>query len=288
MPAMKLETRLFIADFTHLDCAWFDPLQGLIGESWRVDAELAGELADNGMLCDFGVVKSVLKQALDEQIDHRLLLNAAQAAELHNQSGHSTISLRNAASEEWHYRAPSSSFALLDTPTIDAGHLAATLAAPLRALLPDNITDLNLTLSPAHHQGPYRYCHGLRQHSGNCQRMAHGHRARLDIQVDGERHHQLETDWQQRFDGRYIGSEEHLSISGSRHRYAYQASQGAFELELPQNRSCPIEAEPTVEHITAHMARAIARQLPGRRIECRAFEGIGKGAHSCAELKPKP
>lgn len=279
---MKLETRLFIADFTHLDCAWFDPERGLVGESWRVDAELGGELAGNGMLCDFGIVKSVLKQALDEQIDHRLLLSVDQAARLSTQAGRATISLCNNSGEEWHYQAPPNSFALLDTAAVDAQNLAATLAAPLRKLLPDNIAHLVLTLTPAHHHGPYRYCHGLRQHSGNCQRMAHGHRARLDIRMDGQPHAELEAQWQQRFDGRYIGSEQDLTIHGKRHRYAYRASQGDFELDLPASRSCPIEAEPTVEQITAHMARTIAREHTGHHIECRAFEGIGKGAHSCA------
>ncbi len=282
MPPMKLESRLFIADFTHLDCAWFDPLHGLVGESWRVDAEVGGELADNGMLCDFGIVKSVLKQALDDQIDHRLLLNAEQSRLLETGTDQDTISLRNRAGEHWHYAAPSSSFALIDSPAIDPAQLADALAQPLRKLLPDNIDHLGLSLSPAHHQGPYRYCHGLRQHSGNCQRMAHGHRARLDIQLNGQRHSALEAHWQQQFDGRYIGSEQDLSISGQRHRYAYQASQGRFELDVPAARSCPIEAEPTVEHITAHMARKIAREYPGHRVECRAFEGIGKGAHCCA------
>ena len=282
MPPMNLESRLFIADFTHLDCAWFDPEHGLVGESWRVDAEIGGELADNGMLCDFGIVKSVLKKALDEQIDHRLLLSADQARLLASGSAQDSISLRNSAGQEWHYAAPSCSFALIDSAVIDPAPLARALAEPLRKLLPDNITHLGLSLSPAHHQGPYRYCHGLRQHSGNCQRMAHGHRARLDIQLNGQRHSELEARWQQQFDGRYIGSEQDLSISGQRHRYAYEASQGRFELDLPASRSCPIEAEPTVEHITAHMARSIAREYPGQRVECRAFEGIGKGAHCCA------
>ena len=283
MCRMKCETRLFISDLTHLDCAWFDPQQGLTGETWRVDAELGGELADNGMLCDFGIVKSVLKQALDQDIDHRLLLDSTQAQTLSHEGTQAEIELRNLAGEIWRYRAPEQSFALLELDSLNPRSLQHTLAPLLLRLLPDNIRVLNLTLHSAHENGPYRYCHGLRQHSGNCQRMAHGHRARMEIRLDGQRDEGLEAQWQQRFNGRYIGSAEDLSISGPRHRYAYTGSQGEFELELPEARSCPIDAEPTIEHITAYMAKSIAQQQPNKRVECRAFEGIGKGAISCCE-----
>lgn len=277
---MKLETRLFLTDLTHLDCAWFDPQDGLVGETWRVDVELGGELADNGMLCDFGVVKQVLKQALDQDVDHRLLLTAAQARQLDQQSAQAQIVLHTDDGHRLRYQAPQQAFALLDIDNLQAPDLALHLAQQLRPLLPNNVQHLKLQLTPAHEQGPYRYCHGLRQHGGNCQRMAHGHRARLEIRLDGQRSAALEQQWQQRFDGRYIGSAEDLIRSGDSHCYAYTGSQGRFELELPASRSCVIEAEPTIEHICAHMAGEIAREHSGQSVACRAFEGIGKGAIS--------
>ncbi len=280
---MKLETRLFIADLTHLDCAYFDPDLGLTGETWRVDAELGGELADDGMLCDFGIIKSTLKRALDAQTDHRLLLSAGQAALLQAQGGHRELQLSTRAGERWRYLAPLQSFALLDVPALAPATLATELERQLLTTLPANITSLRLQLSPAHEQGPYRYCHGLRQHEGNCQRMAHGHRARLEISLDGTRVASLEEHWQQRLEGRYIGSAADLrSRPAGRHCFAYSGSQGEFELEMPQQRSYVIDAEPTVESISAHMARQIASEHPGRKVQCRAFEGIGKGAVSCA------
>ncbi|MGJ8670084.1 MAG: 6-pyruvoyl trahydropterin synthase family protein [Oceanococcus sp.] len=277
---MKLETRLFIADLSHLDCAWFDPQHGLVGETWRVDAELGGELDDEGMLCDFGIVKSVLKQALDADFDHRLLLDKQQARLLDQQAEQAHIALRCEDGDEYQYQAPEQSFALVDCRNINTLDLAAALQTQLHALLPDNISELILRLSPAHERGAYRYCHGLRQHAGNCQRMAHGHRAHMQIRVDGERQTSLEQHWQQAFDCRYIGSAEDLSTVGARHRYAYTGSQGQFELELPQQRSRPIDAQPTIEHITAYMSRQIAIDIPNKHIECQAFEGIGKGAIS--------
>ncbi len=283
---MKLETRLFIADLTHLDCAYFDEGQGLTGESWRVDAEVGGELAENGMLCDFGIIKKRLKRALDDGTDHRLLLNAAQARQLDETGEACELQLTSRGGEHWRYRAPRQSFALLDLPELTPESLATALADQLLALLPDNIRQLRLWLSPAHEQGPYRYCHGLRMHQGNCQRMAHGHRAQLQVRLDGQRIEALEADWRQRLGGRYIGAAADLeSSAGGRHRFAYLGSQGAFELELPSARTYVIESEPTVESITAHMARQIASEHRGQQVQCRAFEGIGKGALTdcCAE-----
>lgn len=278
---MSVHTRLFIADLTHLDCAWFDPVAGLLGDTWRVDAEVGGELADDDMLCDFGVIKATLKRALDADIDHRLLLDAEQSRALQAATpGHAHITLHNHAGQDWHYSAPDASFAPLDLPTLSEDTLASVLAPGLLRQLPDNITDLTLRLTPAHSRGPYRYCHGLRRHAGNCQRMAHGHRARLDFRVDGQDRPDIAAAWQARFDRRYLGSEQDLSSSGARHRYRYHASQGDFELELPASRSCPIPAEPTIEQISAYLVRQVANDHPGRAIECRAFEGIGKGAIS--------
>ncbi len=48
---------LFVNRLTHLDASLWCPERGLIGASWRVDAELDGELGEDGMLFDFGEVK---------------------------------------------------------------------------------------------------------------------------------------------------------------------------------------------------------------------------------------
>ncbi len=283
---MHIETRLFIADLTHLDCAWIDPSAGLTGETWRVDAELGGELGEDGMLCDFGEIRSRLKRALDDDIDHRLLLGRAMAATLQEEGGDRQLEIGGPLALR--YRAPEQAFALLDVDDPDPENLAALLSRQMLPRLPDNIRELQLRLTPAHERGHYRYCHGLRLHEGNCQRMAHGHRARMELRVDGQRDEALEHSFQQRLSGRYIGAAADLApASRGCLGFAYRASQGRFELELPQDRVQVLEAEPTVESISAFTVAQLASEMPGRHIECRAFEGIGKGAIShCAPARP--
>jgi hypothetical protein len=43
-----------------------------------------------------------------------------------------------------------------------------------------------------------------------------------------------------------------------------------------------IDTESTVELIAHHLAQTLAKSLPGRQIEVRAFEGIGKGSIATA------
>lgn len=48
---------LFVDRLTQLDVSLWCPRRGLVGASWHVDAELDGELGEDGMLFDFGEVR---------------------------------------------------------------------------------------------------------------------------------------------------------------------------------------------------------------------------------------
>ena len=53
----------------------------LHGHNGRVEIELIGErLDERGMVADFGDIKRVMKQWIDENLDHRMILNRADPA----------------------------------------------------------------------------------------------------------------------------------------------------------------------------------------------------------------
>ena len=129
-------------------------------------------------------------------------------------------------------------------------------------------------------ENSYQYSHGLRKHDGNCQRIAHGHRSFLEIFVDGERSETWENHWFSTWSDIYLGTNRHLlnKLGEDYCEFQYFAPQGNFYLKLPQENCYLIESESTVENIAQHLAETIAKQEPGKHIEVRAYEGIGKGA----------
>ncbi len=132
--------------------------------------------------------------------------------------------------------------------------------------------------------GPfYQYSHGLKKHDGNCQRIAHGHRSRIEIYRNDQRDEALEAVWAERLRDIYIGTRSHLvEVGAGMHHYRYRAPQGEFELKLPAECCYLIDTESTVEQIAAHLAAEIKREHPGDEVLVRAYEGVGKGAIATA------
>ncbi|HWY24644.1 MAG TPA: 6-carboxytetrahydropterin synthase [Nevskia sp.] len=273
-------TRLFVEQLTVIDCAYLDARRGLVGESWIVDIELDGDLDDQSMLLDFGEVKKRLKRALDGSADHTLIVPARHPG-LSLQRSTSRIGLEfqteHGAIE---HHAPPQALTLLDAGQVDSAALAAYLRPILAREVPPNVAEVRLNLRHERIEGPYyHYTHGLKKHAGYCQRIAHGHRSRIELRLDGARDGALESAWAQRWRDIYLGTREDLAgRANGRLRFAYTANEGAFELELPEARCDLLEGDTTVERIAEHLAAHSAAQRPGRRVEVRAYEGVMKGA----------
>ncbi|RJS93361.1 6-carboxytetrahydropterin synthase [Salinisphaera sp. Q1T1-3] len=269
---------LFVDHVTHVDCGVLDAAQGLRGATWLVDAVLEGERDEHGMLFDFGPAKKLLKAEIDALIDHRLLI-PQRAPGLQLSECTATLACTNG--DHYRYEGPSSAMCALDCAELTPDWLADWLAAAVAPRLPANVRRLSLSLREERIEGPvYDYTHGLSAHDGNCQRLAHGHRCRLSIALDGTDRPDLATAWATAWQGVFIGSRAHLTTPADADRlgFAYAAPQGRFALEIAAARCVLLDAPATVENIADHIAQRLARAHPGRHVAVRAYEGVGKGA----------
>jgi 6-pyruvoyl-tetrahydropterin synthase len=276
--------RLFVQNLTVIDFSYFDTQRGILGESWIVDIELEGELDDQGMVFDFGHVKKRIKQLIDEEIDHRFVISS-QIKSLQIEETQRKLSLNwDSVMGHYSHTSPKNAVVLLDTKTINIKSVTAHLEKVIKPALPGNVSSLKLHLYEEAIDGAYyHYSHGLKKHLGNCQRIVHGHRSRIEILENHQRNHDLEDYWSACFRNAYIGTREDIKseklIDGKGHTtFEYSADQGKFSVTLPTKRVYIIESDSTVELIAAHIADACKAKEPGNHYLIKAFEGVGKGA----------
>nr|HPQ26265.1 6-carboxytetrahydropterin synthase [Gammaproteobacteria bacterium] len=230
-------TTLFVKRLTVIDCSVLSPARGLIGESWQVDIELDGDLDYQGMVLDFGEVKKSIKRLIDEQFDHKLLVPAdypgLQVAE-YREGLHLSFTLQDGRDIE--HRSPRDAVRLIPCERIAADRLAQIVTDYLSPQTPDNVSSIRVRLWPEPIDGAfYQYSHGLRHHEGNCQRIAHGHRSRIEILRNGQRDPQLEEQWADGWADIYIGTRADLIGTSRRDgveycEFGYRSSQGSFGL----------------------------------------------------------
>ena len=276
--------RLFVDNLTVIDFSYLDATRGVVGESWIVDIELIGGLDDQGMVFDFGHVKKQIKQFIDNEIDHRLLvptLSSGYHSNFENNILHIEFPL--IAEGLISHQSPKDAVLLIDSPVIDANSIAIDLQHRIKALLPDNVTEVLINLRNEQIDGAYyHYTHGLQKHLGQCQRIAHGHRSRIEIEINGARSAQLESYWANRLKDSYIATEDHiidqLQLNGIAHtRMAYSAQQGDFAITLPSDKVFIMPVESTVENIAKYLADTISKENK-MNITVKAYEGLDKGA----------
>jgi len=276
-------TTLFVEQLTVIDASYLCPRRGLVGESWIVDLELEGTLDEQAMVLDFGAVKKQLKRAIDDGPDHTLIVPLhypGQQTSTLPDGRLQTLFMSQAGG--YQHSAPACALTLLEAPEVTTEALIAHLTPQLAGVVPANVAAIRLTLRHEQIEGAsYHYTHGLSKHRGACQRIAHGHRSRIAILVDGVRDRALEAQWAETFRDIYLVTGRHvLQDDGERLRLAYSAPEGLFELEVPKARSYLLgqDTDSTVEEIAEHLASRIAAERPGQQIAVRAYEGVMKGA----------
>lgn len=276
---------LFVKRLTVIDFSYLSPSRGLVGDSWQVDIELDGALDFQGMVLDFGDVKKTVKRLIDDSFDHKLLVPAQhpglQIAE-YPEGLH--LSFATEDGREIEHRSPRDAIRLLPCERLATDRLAQIIADHLSPHTPDNVDAVRIRLWPEAIDGAfYHYSHGLRHHAGNCQRIAHGHRSRIEIWRNGHRDPALEEAWATRWTDIYIGTRSDLIGSSRRdnveyHEFGYRSSQGNFGLTLPKSACYLIDDDSTVENIARHVAERLKGEHPDDRFRVLAYEGVDKGA----------
>ena len=272
---------LFVKGLTVVDFSYLHANRGLLGESWSLDISLTGDLDKQGMVLDFSDVKRQVKQLVDLEFDHKLIVPVESSAVVFTQHQESCSVLFDYGDQaRIEHGSPASALCLLPAATVTPETVAAAITDSLLQKMPSNISQLEIRLSPEHIEGSYyHYSHGLKHHTGNCQRIAHGHRSRIEIRRNGTRDFQLESDWAALWRDIYIGCREDLaSEENHQHLYRYQTPQGDFELKLPATCCYLVDSDSTVENLAQHIAVILKQNHPGSSFEVYAYEGIGKGA----------
>ncbi|MGH8518224.1 MAG: 6-carboxytetrahydropterin synthase [Panacagrimonas sp.] len=271
---------LFVEQLTVIDCAFLDAERGLVGESWIVDVELEGDLDHQSMVLDFGEVKRGLKRAIDAGLDHTLLVPGAAPELSLSAHGDMVELLFRSELGAIEHRSPAAAVTSLAAAVVDEAAVTAHLKAQLSSQLPANVARLGLHLRHERIDGAcYQYVHGLKKHAGQCQRIAHGHRSRVEVRVDGVRDPALEQDVALAWTDIYLATREDMvARANGRVRFGYDAPEGRFELALPEAHVDWLETDSTVERIADHLAWVVRARRPVAAIEVRAYEGVMKGA----------
>ena len=278
-------TMLFVKRLTVIDSSILSPSRGLIGESWQVDVELEGDLDAQGMVLDFGEIKRSIKRHIDEQFDHKLLVPADYAGlKISDYSDGLHLSFETDDGRQIEHRSPRDAVRLIPCERIVTDRLAQVIADYLSPQTPDNVIGVHIRLWPESIDGAFfHYSHGLKHHDGNCQRIAHGHRSRIEILRNGQRDNALEDEWADRWSDIYIGTREDVIGSSTRdgvdyYEFGYRSAQGLFGLTLPQASCYLIDTDSTIENIAQHVAQRLKAQHPDDRFKVYAYEGVDKGA----------
>jgi 6-pyruvoyltetrahydropterin/6-carboxytetrahydropterin synthase len=107
------------------------PCQRLHGHNYRVAVEVEAALTKDGLLCDFALLKTIVKQITDE-LDHRMLLPAAsEDISVETQDRSVRVRMRD---REWTFPKEDCVFLPLSTTTAEliANWMAGRVDAELR------------------------------------------------------------------------------------------------------------------------------------------------------------
>ncbi|MBB1272996.1 6-carboxytetrahydropterin synthase [Psychromonas sp. SR45-3] len=283
--------KLFVRDLTVIDSTYLDHKRGFVGESYQVDVVLDGQLNEQSMLLDFSLVKKQIKAIIDAEVDHKLIVpKAAKQCTISIDADRTQVDYVLEDNSAIQLKSPHQAYCLLECDAVTISVLEAYLEQVLLVKLPENITGLSITLRSEVISTPfYHYTHGLKKHDGNCQRIAHGHRSKIDIYINDQYSELWVEKWGQRWTDIYLASDEDLldpallsfspkASTVPMHCSAYHSAQGYFELLMPASRCEVLNNDTTVEELARFICETIKQDEGQNNVTVYAYEGIGKGA----------
>ncbi|OUL56782.1 6-carboxytetrahydropterin synthase [Pseudoalteromonas ulvae] len=279
---------LFVNDLTVIDFSYLCHQRGAVGESWIVDLTLHGSLNEESMVLDFALVKKQVKKIIDEHIDHKLALPMAKNVCLEQQGEQTNVTFMYADNKRLAMSCPAQAYCPIDADEINQQTVTAFLINTILPLLPNNIDKIEINLRPENIDSfYYHYSHGLKKHDGNCQRIVHGHRSKIEIFENGMKSPRLQKQWAEAFEDIYLVSQEDIiepdalkfiDSSPSHLCCAYTAPQGYFELSIEQSVTHTLPCDTTVECIADYLAKALKQANPNSDFKVVAYEGVAKGS----------
>ncbi|MBU2112858.1 MAG: 6-carboxytetrahydropterin synthase [Gammaproteobacteria bacterium] len=279
---------LFVRDLTVIDFSYLCAERGMLGESYIVDVELHGNLDATSMVLDFSRVKKIIKQAIDQLVDHKLAVPGNTKALTLQQNAEQVVLQFTSARGLISMAAPAQAVVSIATSQINEHSVTEFLQQQIKPLLPDNVAQLVFTLRPEQSTGfYYHYSHGLKKHDGNCQRIAHGHRSTIQIYTDNMLSPRLNKYWCERWQDIYLGTEADLCAADELsclkagvddYCFRYQAAQGWFELCIPKAHCEIVPCDTTVECLAEYIATQLKQQDGMKKYKVVAYEGVAKGA----------
>jgi 6-pyruvoyl-tetrahydropterin synthase len=276
---------LFVDNLTVIDFAYFHAERGIVGESLILDVELFGELNDEGMLFDFSFVKKRIKSCVDSLVDHKFLVAKQQAnLQIEESPNKLNLFLQTNNGQQYHHVSPDEAVFFVDDKTVTPSSIAAAIKQTIKDILPDNVTKIELHLRPeVISTDLYHYAHGLKKHYGDCQRIAHGHRSKIEVWENNEYSNHWSSHIAKIWKDIYLATEEDIkesiTINSAEYwMFEYHANQGLFQLTLPKERCYLIKTDTTVELIADYLAHFLKQQSPESTFKVKAYEGVDKGA----------
>lgn len=283
--------QLFVNDLTVMDFSYLCPKRGMVGESWIVDLILHGDLDEQNMVLDFGKVKKQVKRIIDDTVDHKLVVPSEykQTNVVHiENSDYIKVTFAFEENKQIQISSPDDAFCFIDAEKIEMEDVILHLASVIKPQLPSNVKKVELSLRAEEISGfYYHYTHGLKKHDGNCQRIAHGHRSKIQIFENGMKSPRLEKYWSNNWEDIYVATTEDkatndmlefISCGDDQVAYKYESTQGKFELVMPSSDVYEMDVDTTVELIAQYIADKLKLESPDNDYKVVAYEGVAKGA----------